>query len=73
MERRKRVQQVLDSKDFCKELEELIKQESVAGTSDPERLARLSALTLPTVHMPLTNLHNIGISLNSTELPLRLV
>uniref|UniRef100_A0A914EHP8 Class II aldolase/adducin N-terminal domain-containing protein n=1 Tax=Acrobeloides nanus TaxID=290746 RepID=A0A914EHP8_9BILA len=67
MGRRKRVQQVLESKDFCKELGELIKQESVAGTSDPDRLARLSALTLPAVHTPLTSLHNIG---SSTVVPI---
>ncbi|VDM25082.1 unnamed protein product [Toxocara canis] len=63
MERRKRVQQILESKSFCKELEELIKQESENNKSDPEHLKtlqRLSELTLPHGHIAAVSLRNIS-------------
>lgn len=63
MERRKRVQQILESKSFCKELEELIRQESENNKSDPEHLKtlqRLSELTLPHGHLAAASLRNIG-------------
>lgn len=63
MERRKRVQEVLESKSFCRELEELIKQESESHKSDPDHLKtlqRLSELTLPHGQIAASSLHNIG-------------
>uniref|UniRef100_A0A5S6PLQ9 BMA-ADD-2 n=1 Tax=Brugia malayi TaxID=6279 RepID=A0A5S6PLQ9_BRUMA len=64
MERRKRVQEVLESKSFCRELEELIKQESESHKSDPDHLKtlqRLSELTLPHGQIATSSLHNIGV------------
>uniref|UniRef100_A0A1I7VIC7 Aldolase_II domain-containing protein n=2 Tax=Loa loa TaxID=7209 RepID=A0A1I7VIC7_LOALO len=64
MERRKRVQEVLESKSFCRELEELIKQESESHKSDPDHLKtlqRLSELTLPHGQIAASSLHNIGV------------
>ncbi|KAM3726715.1 Adducin-related protein [Dirofilaria immitis] len=64
MERRKRVQEVLESKSFCRELEELIKQESESHKSDPDHLKtlqRLSELTLPHGQTAASSLHNIGV------------
>ncbi|VDN04819.1 unnamed protein product [Thelazia callipaeda] len=64
MERRKRVQEVLESKSFCKELEELIKQESESHKSDPDHLKtlqRLSELTLPHGQIAASSLHSIGV------------
>uniref|UniRef100_A0A8R1XZL5 Aldolase_II domain-containing protein n=1 Tax=Onchocerca volvulus TaxID=6282 RepID=A0A8R1XZL5_ONCVO len=64
MERRKRVQEVLESKSFCRELEELIKQESESHKSDPDHLKtlqRLSELTLPHGRIAASSLHNIGV------------
>uniref|UniRef100_A0A915PE12 Class II aldolase/adducin N-terminal domain-containing protein n=1 Tax=Setaria digitata TaxID=48799 RepID=A0A915PE12_9BILA len=64
MERRKRVQEVLESKSFCRELEELIKQESESHKSDPDHLKtlqRLSELTLPHGQIAGSSLHNIGV------------
>lgn len=61
MERRKRVQQILESKDFCRELEKLVHQENLSGQSDPERLKtlqKLSELTLSRSEMAVVNLHN---------------
>lgn len=58
MERRKRVQQILESKDFCRELEQLVKQEALSGRSDPEALQRLAELTLPRGPMAVVNLHS---------------
>ncbi|VDK49436.1 unnamed protein product [Anisakis simplex] len=63
MERRKRVQQILESKSFCKTLEELIKQESENNKTDPEHLKtlqRLSELTLPHGHLAAVSLRSIG-------------
>ncbi|CAG9537427.1 unnamed protein product [Cercopithifilaria johnstoni] len=63
MERRKRVQEVLESKSFCRELEELIKQESENHKSDPDHLKtlqRLSEFTLPQGQIAASSLHNIG-------------
>lgn len=63
MERRKRVQQVLDSKSFCKELEELIKQETNNHKNDPDHLKtlqRLSELTLPQGQLAAASLHGIS-------------
>ncbi|MCP9266241.1 Alpha-adducin [Dirofilaria immitis] len=64
MERRKQVQEVLESKSFCRELEELIKQESESHKSDPDHLKtlqRLSELTLPHGQTAASSLHNIGV------------
>ena len=61
MERRKRVHQILGSKDFCRELEKLVQQESLSGQSDPERLKtlqKLSELTISRGQMAVVNLHN---------------
>uniref|UniRef100_A0AC35FTX3 Class II aldolase/adducin N-terminal domain-containing protein n=1 Tax=Panagrolaimus sp. PS1159 TaxID=55785 RepID=A0AC35FTX3_9BILA len=61
MERRKRVQQILESKDFCRELEKLVQQENLSGEADPERfktLQKLSELTLSRGEMAVVNLHN---------------
>uniref|UniRef100_A0AC34F635 Class II aldolase/adducin N-terminal domain-containing protein n=1 Tax=Panagrolaimus sp. ES5 TaxID=591445 RepID=A0AC34F635_9BILA len=61
MERRKRVQQILESKDFCRELEKLVHQENLSGESDPERLKtlqKLTELTLSRGEMAVVNLHN---------------
>lgn len=58
MERRKRVQEILDSKDFCRELEQLVKQEALNGRSDPETLKRLAELTFPRGSMACLNLHS---------------
>ncbi|EPB76293.1 class II Aldolase and Adducin domain protein [Ancylostoma ceylanicum] len=63
MERRKRVQQLLESKSFCRELEEVIRQESDSCRSDPEHLKtiqRLSELTLPNGAMTFANLHSVA-------------
>ncbi|VDM58699.1 unnamed protein product [Angiostrongylus costaricensis] len=63
MERRKRVQQLLESKSFCKELEEVIRQESESNRSDSEHLKtiqRLSELTLPNSAMSFASLHSLG-------------
>ncbi|KAJ1363709.1 Class II Aldolase and Adducin N-terminal domain [Parelaphostrongylus tenuis] len=63
MERRKRVQQLLESKSFCKELEEVIRQESESNRSDSEHLKtiqRLSELTLPSSAMSFASLHSLG-------------
>ncbi|VDK88178.1 unnamed protein product [Litomosoides sigmodontis] len=63
MERRKRVQEVLESKSFCRELEELIKQESENHKSDVDHLKtlqRLSELTLPHGQITTSSFHNIG-------------
>ncbi|VDO42879.1 unnamed protein product [Onchocerca flexuosa] len=67
MERRKRVQEVLESKSFCRELEELIKQESESHKSDPDHLKtlqRLSELTLPHGQIAASSLHNIVVAGN---------
>jgi adducin len=61
MERRKRVQQILESKDFCRELEKLVQQENLSGEADPERLKtlqKLSEFTLSRGEMAVVNLHN---------------
>ncbi|KIH59994.1 hypothetical protein ANCDUO_09762 [Ancylostoma duodenale] len=71
MERRKRVQQLLESKSFCRELEEVIRQESDSCRSDPEHLKtiqRLSELTLPNGAMTFANLHSVGDSLVKVNL-----
>ncbi|KAE9413490.1 hypothetical protein Angca_003761, partial [Angiostrongylus cantonensis] len=63
MERRKRVQQLLESKSFCKELEEVIKQESESNRNDSEHLKtiqRLSELTLPNSAISFASLHSLG-------------
>uniref|UniRef100_A0A1I7X1J5 Breast cancer metastasis-suppressor 1-like protein n=1 Tax=Heterorhabditis bacteriophora TaxID=37862 RepID=A0A1I7X1J5_HETBA len=64
MERRKRVQHILESKSFCKELEEfVIKQEWDSVRSESEHLKtiqRLSELTLPNGAMSFANLHSIA-------------
>ncbi|WKY14811.1 hypothetical protein Q1695_000381 [Nippostrongylus brasiliensis] len=65
MERRKRVQQLLESKSFCKELEEVIRQESGCARSDVEHLKsmqKLSELTLPNGAISFAALHSIGAS-----------
>uniref|UniRef100_A0A8L8K854 Aldolase_II domain-containing protein n=1 Tax=Heligmosomoides polygyrus TaxID=6339 RepID=A0A8L8K854_HELPZ len=65
MERRKRVQQLLESKSFCKELEEVIRQESGSARSDVEHLKtiqRLSELTLPNSGISFAALHSLGAS-----------
>lgn len=63
MGRRKRVQQILESKSFCKVLESLIKAESESCKNDPnhlETLQRLSELSLPHGQLAAASLHNIG-------------
>ncbi|VDD96462.1 unnamed protein product [Enterobius vermicularis] len=65
MGRRKRVQQILESKSFCKVLESLIKAESESCKNDPnhlETLQRLSELSLPHGQLAAASLHNIGSS-----------
>ncbi|MFH4975540.1 hypothetical protein AB6A40_002249 [Gnathostoma spinigerum] len=62
MERRRRVQELLESKSFCQELEKLIKQESENSKCDPEHLQtlqRLSELTLPHGQFAAASLRNI--------------
>uniref|UniRef100_A0A0N5B0F5 Aldolase_II domain-containing protein n=1 Tax=Syphacia muris TaxID=451379 RepID=A0A0N5B0F5_9BILA len=64
MERRKRVQQILESKSFCKVLESLIKTESESCKNDPnhlETLQRLSELSLPHGQLAAASLHNIAV------------
>ncbi|VDN57811.1 unnamed protein product [Dracunculus medinensis] len=56
MERRKRVQKVLESKEFCRELEELIKHDNCK--SDVDVIKRLSQLTLPYGQLASISLHN---------------
>lgn len=58
MERRKRVQKVLESKEFCRELEELIKHDNCK--SDVDVIKRLSQLTLPYGQLASISLHNNG-------------
>uniref|UniRef100_A0AC34Q261 Class II aldolase/adducin N-terminal domain-containing protein n=1 Tax=Panagrolaimus sp. JU765 TaxID=591449 RepID=A0AC34Q261_9BILA len=69
MERRKRVQEILDSKDFCRELEQLVKQEALSGRSDPETLKRLTELTLPRGPMACVNLHS-SLGLSKSAVPI---
>nr|pir hypothetical protein F39C12.2 - Caenorhabditis elegans [Caenorhabditis elegans] len=60
MERRKRVQQILESKSFCHELEEVIRQECDTARTDPDHLQvlqKLSDLTVPQGNMSFGNLH----------------
>lgn len=58
MERRKRVQQILESKQFCRELEQLIKQEALNDRTNSDTLQRLSELTIPRGPMASVNLHS---------------
>ncbi|EFO82636.1 CRE-ADD-1 protein [Caenorhabditis remanei] len=63
MERRKRVQQILESKSFCHELEEVIRQECDTAKTDPDHLQvlqKLSDLTVPQGNMSFGNLHTYG-------------
>nr|AAD49856.1 adducin-related protein [Caenorhabditis elegans] len=63
MERRKRVQQILESKSFCHELEEVIRQECDTARTDPDHLQvlqKLSDLTVPQGNMSFGNLHTYG-------------
>uniref|UniRef100_A0A8R1DWK7 Aldolase_II domain-containing protein n=1 Tax=Caenorhabditis japonica TaxID=281687 RepID=A0A8R1DWK7_CAEJA len=63
MERRKRVQQILESKSFCHELEEVIRQECDSARSDPDHLRtlqKLSDLTVTQGNMLFGNLHSYG-------------
>ncbi|KAK0397229.1 hypothetical protein QR680_002039 [Steinernema hermaphroditum] len=62
MERRKRVQEILESKSFCGELEKLIRHSGEKDDSDPDyirTLQRLTELTLPHGQMPSAHL-NLG-------------
>ncbi|UMM41547.1 hypothetical protein L5515_017763 [Caenorhabditis briggsae] len=63
MERRKRVQQILESKSFCHELEEVIRQECDTAKTDPDHLQvlqKLADLTVPQGNMSFGNLHTYG-------------
>ncbi|KAK6032120.1 hypothetical protein OSTOST_01710, partial [Ostertagia ostertagi] len=65
MERRKRVQELLESKSFCQELEEVIRQDSNSARGDPEQLKplkRLSELKMHAGAMTLKTLPSIGAS-----------
>ncbi|KAK0397224.1 hypothetical protein QR680_002039 [Steinernema hermaphroditum] len=60
MERRKRVQEILESKSFCGELEKLIRHSGEKDDSDPDyirTLQRLTELTLPHGQMPSAHLN----------------
>ncbi|CAB3411641.1 unnamed protein product [Caenorhabditis bovis] len=63
MERRKRVQEILESKSFCQELEDVIRQECDSSLSDPDHLItlqRLAELTINPKMFSITNLHAYG-------------
>ncbi|EGT30324.1 CBN-ADD-1 protein [Caenorhabditis brenneri] len=65
MERRKRVQQILESKSFCHELEEVIRQECDTARTDPDHLQvlqKLADLTVPQGNMSFGNLHTYGVN-----------
>ncbi|CAI2356854.1 unnamed protein product [Caenorhabditis sp. 36 PRJEB53466] len=66
MERRKRVQQILESKSFCHELEEVIRQECDSARTDPDHLQtlqKLSDLTVSQGNMSFANLHSYAVKL----------
>ncbi|CAD6185109.1 unnamed protein product [Caenorhabditis auriculariae] len=71
MERRKRVQEILKSHSFCKELEGVIRQDFDSSRSDPDHLQtwqRLSELTVSQGNMSLGNLYSSGSTIPIADL-----